>query len=512
MFDSAKPMHKARIPTAVLRSFWLLGIALCFFLMITSMVQQYQFVDGLWYGAIAKNYAEGHGSFWHLQLSQTIENPFLGHPPLHFFFESIFFSLFGNSLLVERGYCLITFFINAYLLYRIWALIFPEHRRLVVFPLLLFVSNEDIYLSTSFNLIECTLAVFTSLAVYFGLLSVLSKSRFTTLYIVLSAVMIFLGGLTKGLPALFPLAVFACVFLSAWLVDKNNQSGEWTISFKQTFSSSVLSLLVLVAGFFALNQYPPAHSFFQGYWGSQVLGSLSEAKEVGIFNGNFRAHRFHIFIRLLEKLIPVFIFLVLVLFMAFRQTINWRPNQATLKRALLFLFIALAGTLPFAISLKQASYYLFPAYAFWIMAACALVLEPLKALLHSIPINENLTKVESLKFNFFSTFTFLLLGFSLFYTFVKWDTLPRSKQTLWKDFQSIGEIVPAESIIHCDRESIDAYVVGYLARFENVSVDLEESSKYEFRLVNKETNKSSMENYEPLNLALNHFYLFKRKP
>ena len=68
-------------------------------------------MDGLYYATIAKNLANGLGSFWQLYFTE-LDGVFYGHPPLAMGLQSILFSIFGDSIYIERAYSFSTFIAN----------------------------------------------------------------------------------------------------------------------------------------------------------------------------------------------------------------------------------------------------------------------------------------------------------------------------------------------------------------------------------------------------------------
>src|SRR5690606_19575093 len=74
------------------------------------------FMDGLIYATIAKNLANGMGSFWYLKFSETFFSAFHEHPPLAMALQSIFFKIFGDSIYVERFYSMGSFLITGYIM------------------------------------------------------------------------------------------------------------------------------------------------------------------------------------------------------------------------------------------------------------------------------------------------------------------------------------------------------------------------------------------------------------
>lgn len=78
------------------------------------------FLDGLLYADISRNMSEGLGSFWKPHLSNGLFKEFYEHPPLALGLQSLAFSVFGDSIFVERFYSLFTSIIVGYLIVLIW--------------------------------------------------------------------------------------------------------------------------------------------------------------------------------------------------------------------------------------------------------------------------------------------------------------------------------------------------------------------------------------------------------
>ena len=58
------------------------------------------FMDGVLYATMAKNLANGIGTFWQSHMSEIIFPAFINHPPLAIGLESIFFRILGDSRFV----------------------------------------------------------------------------------------------------------------------------------------------------------------------------------------------------------------------------------------------------------------------------------------------------------------------------------------------------------------------------------------------------------------------------
>ena len=60
--------------------------------------------DGVEYASVARNMADGVGTFWKPYLDDTIHPVFHEHPPLVFWIQSHFFKLFGDGPYLEAFY------------------------------------------------------------------------------------------------------------------------------------------------------------------------------------------------------------------------------------------------------------------------------------------------------------------------------------------------------------------------------------------------------------------------
>ncbi|WP_019218068.1 hypothetical protein [Legionella tunisiensis] len=54
-------------------------------------------MDGIIYAAIAKNLSLGYGSLWQPYYSQTDFSSFYEHPPLVFYFQSLFLNFLARA-------------------------------------------------------------------------------------------------------------------------------------------------------------------------------------------------------------------------------------------------------------------------------------------------------------------------------------------------------------------------------------------------------------------------------
>ena len=203
-------------------SFWIFTLAVLISLVVPVLIRDGMFMDGLLYTCVAKNLSQGIGTFWHPHYSPFTHNLFDQQPPLGFGIQAIFFKLFGTSIYVEKFYSFLTLCLGAFLIAKIWAYVFREEthiKRAAWMPILFWIIIPVCFWSYSNNILECTMAVFDLLAIYF-ILKFLQRNHFFLL--ILSGIVIFLASLTKGFQGLFPLAAlfFHWSFIENFLSEK----------------------------------------------------------------------------------------------------------------------------------------------------------------------------------------------------------------------------------------------------------------------------------------------------
>src|SRR5213592_3115017 len=87
---------------------------------VPRLADRGMFVDGVTYAAIARNLAEGRGSFWQPFYTATVYPAFHEQPPLGMWLESLWFRALGDRPYVERLYAACTAAATAVLIAAIW--------------------------------------------------------------------------------------------------------------------------------------------------------------------------------------------------------------------------------------------------------------------------------------------------------------------------------------------------------------------------------------------------------
>ena len=152
--------------------YWLLTFSIVILLPLTRLIQDGMFLDSMLYTCVSHNLSKGIGTFWFPVFSPTYHNSgspfFLEHPPLVFGIESLFCKILGDSMYVERFYIFLTICISAFLIHRLWKIIFindDELKRMSWLPILFWITIPSCSWSYSYNMMENTMGLFCLSAV-----------------------------------------------------------------------------------------------------------------------------------------------------------------------------------------------------------------------------------------------------------------------------------------------------------------------------------------------------------
>lgn len=447
----------------------------------TALFSDGMFMDGTIYAAISKNMANGLGTFWQPHLSQTLYPEFYQHPPLAFGLQALAFKIFGDSFLVERFYSLATFILAGYLIILIWIEIGKPKDKAWI-PLLFWFANPLVIWAVANNMLENTLQIFV-LASFLVLL----KSQKTKLvwWILWGGLFLFLGLLTKGLVALFPLSFF----FWHWLFKR-----EFSF-FKMISYSSLLLLFTLLPIILLFIFCEDATLALQSYFNLQIITSLKEVQTV--------TSRFFIAGRLFNELLAGFGIMLLIIFIFKKKIKKFKTDfQQNKKNIFLFLALGFSGVLPIMISLKQSGFYMLPAFPFFAVAFGLL----------AYPLLENTKpKLEKKSFLYQNSglFSLLLLLIVFSVTFSFKNSIGRDKEML-EDVYSIRSVVSSDEIIDIPKNLAQNWPLhAYFARYSNISLDDVSTQAHQFYLTKKGTSSPAKEIYKKSDLELESFTLYE---
>ncbi len=172
--------------------------------------------DGVEYASIARNMADGVGTFWKPYLDETIHPVFHEHPPLVFWIQSHFFRLFGDGPYLEAFY---GFGVGLAIL-GCMAWFWRRVRRDVQlppqgywWPMLLIVPLPIFTYMMQINRLVSTYTVLAIVAAYVAYRSAVGQ-RHIIFFSVMSGILIYLGFIAKGPVAFFTLAVPSLAWLA----------------------------------------------------------------------------------------------------------------------------------------------------------------------------------------------------------------------------------------------------------------------------------------------------------
>ncbi len=335
------------------RGLLLLSVSLLILFLSPYLLSYGMFFDGVTYSAVSRNLAIGFGTLWKPAYSLTLGREFYGHPPVGFWIQSVVYRIFGEALWLDKAYTLFIGAVNLALLYILYGLLRRIGDPGFWAPLLLLSTFHSYRWVVRNNHLENTMSVFVLLSVIMYVLAL----RKGSLYGIPAGLSVLTAFLVKGPVGTFPLIV-------PLLLPVDVRRGRRLKVF-------IIGLLIFAVSFLLLLSLPDVRHFFSQYFQRQIVGSISGRE-------NPAPTRFYIVYALLtEMLFPLVFLLPLLLFYVVRgnkNALNWD------RRTLLLLLIALSGSLPIALSLKQARFYLYPSLFFYSLFLVSLFRSPLKML------------------------------------------------------------------------------------------------------------------------------------
>lgn len=470
------------------RSFQLLTISIFLLLILPWIIQDGMFMDGMIYATVARNLSLGIGSWWHLHLTDYLSPTYLDQPPLTIWITSFYFKLFGYSMYTERIYSFSAAIINLLLIRALWKKINinrPEYQNYWWLPVLLWIIPPACFWSFTNNMEENTMSIFILSSLYF-MISAIQKQSNRLISVLLMAVCIFLSAMCKGIQGTFTAIGFLAYALT---IDRSYMR----TAFKYTVSI-VIALAICGLGLYL---YTPATDYFIGYYHTRILNTFINPEMATTET------RFYLLLRLLsEQITPILLCItILVLSVKYKLKINSIAKLDNRKFALLFLLIALAGTLPLLVTAEQRRFYLVPTFPFYAMAFSFLVIEHLTNLMERL----NSTILQTIV----KLFSFAIIIVTIILTITNFGTAKRDKEML-SDIYKIGKLVPQNSTIAIDSELFRTWVLHlYFQRYYGISLDATAENKNQVYFL-KRKNGSELSNYEKIDLELSEFNFYKK--
>lgn len=411
------------------------------------------FDDGVWYGCISRNWAQATDpNWWQLVVSPTVDASFGGHPPMAFWLQSIFFKLLGDVFWVEHFYSLVMALLSAVGIFLVWRKTYrlfsseKKEQNVGLLAIFLWLTMPIVGWVYHMNMLENTLTVFTTFAVYFLIPSASQKRNWTGVFI--GSICIILATLTKGPVGLFPLAV---PFI------------YWTLNRKEKVLHPLLKtafIALFVILFYALLIYfsPHAKAFLYRYLDLQLLSSI---------NGQGRVTSR---LDLVERIVlePLIAIIITLLGWAFTKKKNWSLSPINKTAAWFFGCISFCAIAPMFISPKQLMWYIVPATPFLAMVIATLFL----------PVWERIEEKIAAFTPLVRTLQLAVVG-CVVAMILNWGTYGRNKEMLEDVFFMTKNIAPHTTIKIHEPVYKQWNLHGYLYRFGYISLSTTaDSAKY----------------------------------
>ena len=458
--------------------FYIIILAIFIGIISPFLLTHSMFMDGILYADIAHNLARGLGSFWDVKLTETLYPHFHEHPPLAFGLQSLWFRLFGDSIYIEKLYSLTTFFITAILIHEIWQMIQAESKKYYSWIALFFwILIPLVTWAAPNNMLENTMMIFTTWAVLHIFLS--SKNR-RLFHLSMGGILLFLGVLSKGLVALFPLA------LPFWLFIYERNA----LSFKRFIADSLVLLVGISISFLILFVLMPESKIsLYAYFTKQIMGSIQSVQTV--------ESRFFILVRLLKELLPMIIVSLIVVLIPKKEKISY---QNTKWSVVLFL-LGLSGVVPIMISMKQSGFYILATFPLFSLSLASFILPNVEVWVQKV-------NARSSGFRIFKYLSIGLVVVSIGLSLSQVGRMGRDKEKL-EDVLVLTRILPKGTTISISNKmEQDWSLHGYMYRYGDIS--LEVNSPSPFLLTLKGANVSLIE-YNELSVQLHTFSIYKKK-
>lgn len=453
-------------------------------LIVPLLVQDGMFMDGVLYAAVAKNQAEGFGSFWYPIFADTWNkhgvHTFHEHPPLVFGIQSLFFKIFGTSIYIERFYSFFTAISTAWLIHLNWKILFQSQKELIKFswlPILFWIIIPVCFWSFQNNMQENTMGIFTLVSTYFLLKFYFQKSK--NKYLLLSGIFIFLASFCKGVPGFFPLAFPFLIWIS-----------HRKITFVNVIHHTILLSLSALGIYALLILHEPARESLVFYVENRLMGRIDSDPTVG--------NRFYIVGRLAQELLPPLILGGLILLFSKLKSKFLHFKTIQLQNIILFSLIGFAGTLPLLLTMVQKGFYMVHALPYFGIAIAIIVAPNLVIFFQK----ENSNQKNN---NIFTYSTSALLIGAIIFSSLQIGKSKRDTDML-HDVYLLKNILPKKAHITLEKSiHQDWNLKIYLMR--NSEISTSNTISYPYFLVEKKKTNSSLEGFEKMDYGLKRYDL-----
>ena len=454
-----------------------LAIALFCIFLLPSLGKHGLFFDGIIYGVLSENLANGVGSFWAPFYTKFFSPVFYGHPPLAFNIESISFHIFGNYHWVERLHSLFLAILTAFGIGLVWRTALPKFKKYFWLPLIFWIIIPVVTWSFKSNMLENTVVCFSIFSVYF-MHKALKTKELNLQWIFLSALFLLGAFLSKGIATLFPLAAFGCYALV-----------NFNFSKKIILSQILLVFCWIFLAYSLITLFPEAKTRLYETISVQLNSTQKSVT---------KDSRFFIIGKLFSELLIGLILTIGILIWKFvKEKSYFAAEKDTLKMSAFWLLIGFSGILPIMLSTKQSGFYIVPAAMFFALGFAAAIVSAIH------PMIEKSFNQGWLKYIGMISLSVITLSLSLMIN--NWNTYDRD-QGLIEDIQKIGKVVELDEMTMQQDIEPKWALAGYFMRYEKIS--LEETNQLTYYVGRKGVDQPK--DYKKVDLDLEELILFKK--
>lgn len=433
--------------------FWLITFAFILILIVSQLIQDGAFMDGVLYVTVSKNLADGLGTFWEPHLSK-VDIPFHDQPPLYFGLLAVFYKLLGTSMYVERLFCFSCFSLTALYIHKLWKKIFIQNINIADLswlPVFFWVTIPICFWAYINFVEETVMTLFVLISVYYAYIGLFLKKN-TVYNLILAGIFIFLASLTKGFQGLFPIIAAGAYFLAA----KNISFWKMLL-----YTAILVGVPVLIYTFLVVADYSIFVSFQQYF----------DKRLVATFNGVHTTtdERSFLLVRLFFHLLPS-LSIGLITWLIAKKHNKTSIEKINDRSVIVWLvLIGLSGTLPLMITLEQRTWYLVTSLPFFAIAISMFIASNIQSWIGKI-------KMDSKGFTLFKKVSWSLFFASIIFVFSQVGNTKRDKEML-SDVYIFGKIIPYGSVVSVPPPMcFDFSFKEYMIRYFYISCDIKNSN------------------------------------
>jgi hypothetical protein len=435
---------------------------------LPKIIIEGMFFDGVVYAAVARNMADGIGTYWIPKFTNDYYAQFTEHPPLGMFILSVFYNVFGDHLWVEKFFTMLTFILTGLMIILLWKKV---HTTQVLLPVLTFMLIPLVSWSYSNNMLENIQGVFTisGIFLYLVLLSKIKQKSFTYLFLLLLiSLMIVAGVLTKGPLAMFILAVPVIHYI----VFRQG-------TFFKVVLNTVIPLIVTSLIFLLILLNDNANYALTKYFNGQFISSITGKGEV--------TGHYYILARLGSEI--AIIGGLAIIFFIISKKMKLKFCSLDIKWFVFFLLTGLSAILPILISPKQHGYYMIPGFPYLAISAAILIYPAIGKWA------EFIDSKKQLLWKRINIVSILILAGALIFIVLKYSgKIGRDKEIIAVT-RMIGEHVPSGSSVLICHETFENWALhAYAQRY--YKINLTDNHDENYRLLSADCSNDTLKSQQ----------------